>query len=108
MLHPKGLWRVRSYFEPVRQAYPVAIFLDWPDGRASVATNFALDEYEPGEIVEPTLQDGRQFLQAALGCAWELGLRPAGFEDTRESMKATQAHLQDLRALVFKRTPKGL
>jgi hypothetical protein len=45
--------------------------------------------------------DSKQFLQAALDCAWELGLRPAGFLDTRESMAATKAHLEDMRSLAF-------
>jgi hypothetical protein len=44
---------------------------------------------------------GEEFLRSALNCAWELGLRPDGFNDTRESMAATKAHLADMRALAF-------
>lgn len=44
---------------------------------------------------------GAEFLRAALNCAWDMGLRPDGFNDTRESMKATNAHLQDFRAIAF-------
>lgn len=51
---------------------------------------------------EPTFtEDGQEFLQAALDAAWDAGLRPAGYLDTRESMKATQAHLEDMRKLTF-------
>jgi hypothetical protein len=46
-------------------------------------------------------EHGEQFLRACLNAAWEIGLRPDGYNDTRESMKATDAHLQDMRALVF-------
>jgi len=45
--------------------------------------------------------NGQDFLRAALNAAWELGMRPDGFDDTRESMKATAAHLEDMRAIAF-------
>lgn len=54
---------------------------------------------------EDNVAEGMNFLRAALNCAWEIGLRPDGFNDTREGMAATKAHLEDMRALVFK-TPK--
>lgn len=44
---------------------------------------------------------GRAFLRAALNAAWAAGMRPDGFEDTRESMKATNRHLEDMRAITF-------
>lgn len=44
---------------------------------------------------------GEEFLRACLNTAWDLGLRPDGYMDVRESMKATAAHLQDMRAIAF-------
>jgi hypothetical protein len=68
-----------------------------------------LRRFEFGHIAEhehggaPVLAgaDAEAFLRAAMNAAWELGLRPDGYLDTRESMTATNAHLQDMRALAF-------
>jgi hypothetical protein len=65
----------------------------------------------PGEIIGPTLVDSRTeiedgatgFLRAALNAAWELGMRPDGFNDTTEAMKATRQHLDDMRTIAFNR-----
>jgi hypothetical protein len=54
-------------------------------------------------VDEATIADslGREFLQAALDCAWANGLRPAGFNDVPQTMAATRSHLADMRAIVF-------
>lgn len=72
------------------------------DGRFSVAAPLVMSEQHPNDLVEtPTIRgrQGLQFLQAAIDHAWGIGLRPTGA--TMETA-AMQAHLQDLRALVFK------
>lgn len=51
---------------------------------------------------EDSLGDVTGFLQAALDCAWEHGLRPRGFDDHTNELRATRTHLEDMRALVFK------
>jgi hypothetical protein len=103
-LPPQGSWKVRARSEA------------WSDGQEVVifkGDNIVRLTFEPFErysyISEPTvrdhggfLQDGNvSFLRAALNAAWDLGLRPDGFLDVRESMKATTAHLEDMRALAF-------
>lgn len=79
-----------------------------------VVTGFTLATRAPGadypalfhdtiEDIEDNIPDsGLQFLRAALNCAWEMGLRPDGYLDTRESMRGMKAHLEDMRALTFK------
>lgn len=57
-------------------------------------------EHDPQPITIGAEQ-GDEFLRACLNAAWDIGLRPDGYHDTRESMKATDAHLQDMRALAF-------
>ncbi len=44
---------------------------------------------------------GEEFLRAMLNAAWDIGLRPDGFNDTREGMAAKDQHLQDMRAITF-------
>jgi hypothetical protein len=47
--------------------------------------------------------DGRALLQAFLDHAWSLGMRPTGVADadTTKQVAAMNAHLQDMRKLVF-------
>lgn len=64
----------------------------------------ALKVIEPGAPYdEPSLAsehfDVNGFLQAALDCAWECGLRPKDFADSASELKATRYHLEDMRAL---------
>lgn len=64
---------------------------------------------EPGTEFTPFL-DGKQtmtfdqepeaFLQAMLDCAWENGLRPTGFADHTNELKAVRDHLADMQKLV--------
>lgn len=55
--------------------------------------------------IAPTLSGppAMEFLQAALDAAWKAGLRPTNWRDERPGeIKAMDAHLQDMRRLVFK------
>lgn len=52
----------------------------------------------------PTIADGegysaRDFLQACMDAAWDLGLRPKGFADQKNELQAVRYHLEDMRAL---------
>jgi hypothetical protein len=62
-----------------------------------------VDRLPAGEPVVITIgqEIGDEFLRACMNAAWEIGMRPDGYHDVRENMKATDAHLQDMRALAF-------
>ncbi len=45
--------------------------------------------------------EARAFLQAAIDCAWENGMRPAGWADHGREVAALRDHLHDMRALVY-------
>lgn len=75
---------------------------DWPDGAPARPTigGYSVD----GDNLHQAHfeQDGMlTFMRTALNAAWEMGLRPDGFDDTRESMKATNRHLEDMRSIAF-------
>lgn len=92
-------WRIKAIYDYMQDGFSVAIMRG-----GAVCPNLTFEPIAPGQRVYPTIEagpDGEAFLRAALNCAWEKGLRPDGFDDTRESMKATNAHLQDMRALAF-------
>ena len=51
-------------------------------------------------FTEEMKEDGMvSFLQAAMDAAWEAGLRPLGYEDTRQKVGALRYHLEDMRLL---------
>lgn len=85
------------------------VIFERPNGNRDFLVNMTFKTVGPdetmGDFEHPFSHMGRtagsDFLRSALNAAWEAGLRPDGFDDTRESMKATNAHLQDMRALVF-------
>ncbi len=39
------------------------------------------------------------FLRAAMDAAWEMGLRPTGFDDHTNELTAVRYHLEDMRLL---------
>lgn len=92
-------WRVKANHNHYLDGIEVFIRL----GEDGFVEPFTIMKREQGEMISPSVaaEFGQGFLRAALNAAWEIGLRPDGFNDTRESMKATNAHLQDMRALAF-------
>lgn len=62
-----------------------------------------LTPFMEGTKVEASIagRRGSNFLQAALDCAWVNGMRPAGFSDTTEQVRAMGRHLEDMRAITF-------
>lgn len=82
---------------PLRKTLFVAplVFTEIPEGSFfDVAT---LDENR--EEREDAIGDVTGFLQAALDCAWEQGMRPTGFADHTNELKAVRYHLEDMRSL---------
>ena len=80
--------------DPEREGQSVLTGLVWetmPDGALSSETPRLFDR----------VKDQERFVRAIFNACWDAGMRPDGFDDTRESMKATNAHLQDMRAIAF-------
>jgi hypothetical protein len=87
------------------------------DGQRSIVQPFQAAPVERGQRYDiATLSESRadtddlcgdvtNFLQAALECAWEQGLRPKGFADHANELSATRAHLEDMRSLALKIPP---
>ncbi len=96
--------KVRTQRDICRNNLDVAITRDAHGGCAIMETPI-WRVLTDGEFYEPTfLRNGQDFLQACLDAAWDAGLRPAGYLDTRESLKHIDAHLQDMRKLAFMAT----
>lgn len=98
-------WRFQANESWIDRGVTLRMFKAHPDGSLDVVTNITFTHVRSMEQgpQEPSIphREAEQFLRAALNCAWDHGLRPDGYLDTRESMKHVDAHLQDMRALVF-------
>ena len=46
-------------------------------------------------------------LQAIMDCGWKAGLRPSGFEDHHNELKAVRDHLADMRMLALPPPDRG-
>lgn len=68
--------------------------------------NVPLEEDEPF-IKFDTREEaqGGDILRAIFNALWDEGVRPDGYDDVKREMKATSRHLEDMRCLVFKKSP---
>lgn len=99
-----GRWRIWVERSDYTRTTEVHILNEMSDGSVDVITNITFERVGPenrARGVSMPIADGEEFLRAALNAAWEYGLRPDGFMDTREAMVATKAHLADMRTLAL-------
>lgn len=92
-------WDVRAQGEWIEGPGSMAVAIFKGD---AMVTDMTFQDRR-GAITAPTIRasEGREFLQAALDCAWQMGLRPAGFHHTTETVAAKDRHLEDMRAIAF-------
>ena len=79
---------------------------DLPDGAFALVEPLVLTRHERshhGTSMGPTISGWnnivRDFLQGALNEAWRIGLRPDGYENATNELKAVRYHLEDMRQL---------
>lgn len=97
-------WRFFAESRPYDDGYSLYMARRRNNG-SDVVDPLVFTHVPEGDVFPPqpalSRHDAEAFLRAALNCAWDLGFRPDGFNDTRESMKATSQHLEDMRAIAF-------
>lgn len=110
-----GRWGFFTEDKPWDQSRNLFIVLDerFAGGRVGVVAPLEITTRERGMAIDaPTLTqtyeqardnipDVDEFLQAALDCAWGLGMRPKGWNDraSDQELAAVRYHLEDMRAL---------
>lgn len=72
------------------------------DGEA-LGVNVIMETPPTGMSVEPTFRLEYQHAQTLMDDLWNCGLRPTEGAGSAGAMAATQAHLQDMRKLVFEK-----
>lgn len=115
----------KTYPQDVHQKWNAAVVTqDWsgtalvvsaqrPDGVRVALQPLTFKEFPRGAAYAPALTETREekldgvgdvtgFLQAIVNAAWDFGIRPEAMKDRAGELGATKAHLEDMRALVFK------
>lgn len=87
------------------RAYAVRVGVETSNGRLAVmqpAEFKVLTDEEAGMEMRPAMMISRDDCQALMDELWHVGIRPSEGTGSAGSLAATQAHLNDMRALVFK------
>lgn len=91
---------------------PAAKTLDlWiREGNATqnVVTNVSLTIESSAEspvMTEPSMRLSRESAQSLMDALWDAGVKPSGGEGHTAHIRALNAHLEDMRTLVFKSAP---
>ena len=102
------IYSADSYYSVMHNAHQVYVKRADMRSRGLEMLKWEWVSYEPGMIPDDSTtlmlddHEVKAFFQAFLDRAWQLGLRPAHYETESNEMKATKAHLEDMRTLVFK------
>lgn len=93
--------------------FEIGIFRDTTTGQTQVSERAAPLVWTPmpaeGECVrvEPTLSLPPDAAQMLMDQLWHAGIRPTAGAGSAGQLTATERHLEDMRALVFKKEPKA-
>lgn len=95
-------WRMRRCLHVVRKdpetiaVVQALVMQTVPEGSLIVQNDGVLANYN---------DETDDFLRAIMDAAWEVGIRPTGFQDHTNELKATRYHLEDMRLLSKVRKP---
>lgn len=78
------------------------LFTEEHEGIRRVATLMELKKVEKGDVVEPTISLNDHDAQELIDQLYHCGLRPTEGRGSSGQLKATQDHLNDMRAIVGK------
>lgn len=80
---------------------------DVSEGRIAVADPLTMKVVPEGSMLgDPLVRLSPPEAQLLIDALWDCGLRPTNGHGSTGQLQATERHLEDLRALVFKRPPK--
>lgn len=105
---PDKGWQVHLRDSPYNDDVEVFLYRKNPwDGSVAVAESVTVRRYAAGEPLSDRATFGgsdgmgKQFIRGMLNAAWDMGMRPDGYQDQRETTGAVKAHLEDMRKLAF-------
>ena len=97
-----GKFRMLLVSNPIEASIDFILYSEGDTGR-NVAGPLTLKFIERGGYVsDPTFRLGKEeamdFLRSVMDQAWELGVRPTGYDN---DLGATKQHLEDMRSISF-------
>jgi len=79
---------------------------DKTDAGFSAARQIVFSKLDIGSYADPVVKLSPEEAQGMMDALYEAGVRPAAAAGSVGQLKAVAYHLEDMRALVFKRGPK--
>ena len=99
-------WRAHVHNMPWQQQAALHIWRVLPGGLVDNVEPLVLKSHDPGTLVREDhgamnapIEEVDEFLRAVMTVGWERGIRPEGFEDHTNELKAVRYHLEDMRKL---------
>lgn len=103
----KEITEIRVHRQPwANNKIAIHIFTRLSEGRIAVAesvTMRALEPIEEGQTQDPAMLINPEDAQQWMDELWRAGIRPSDGSGSTGQLAATQAHLDDMRRLVFRR-----
>lgn len=94
--------QIRAETRPWRDVVAVVV-MEVKDGRRFVAEPLRMVEINDGHLIEPTVSLNLESAQVLMDDLWNCGLRPTEGTGSAGALRAVERHLDDMRALVFKK-----
>lgn len=109
MTHIPERWKVYVDTKTWNRNTKIFVTADGHDGRRILITRAIMREIDYGQsadelcFIDADTPEATGLLQAFIDAAWAAGLRPEGYEEPQNELKATKAHLNDMRRIVAKK-----
>ena len=94
---------IRAHAAPWMQGIELSIRDETPGSRLRVACAITMEEIVEGACIMPTASISMQAAQILMDDLWSSGLRPTEGAGSAGSLRATEKHLADMRAIVSKK-----
>lgn len=98
-------WQIFARLEPMYMGHSLVMIHEDHLGRSYVKS-LAMEKLDRHGHTDQSQQaiphkDVEDFLRAMMDAAWELGIRPTGYENHANELNATRYHLEDMRQLAL-------
>lgn len=101
---PQGKLEARAELIMMRDTVEIYLFEDQAaTGRRSSARDITLHELDDSQVTERAFELRLSEAQVLMDDLWRAGLRPSEGSGSAGSLRATEKHLDDMRAVAFSR-----
>lgn len=94
--------KIRAQSAPWHNSVNFLLYQNRPDGGKSVITDFIIDDKNDYFAAGPSFSLDYDQAQVLMDDLWNAGVRPTEGSGSAGSLRATEKHLDDMRAVVAK------